>query len=107
MAYYMIQTAFTAEAWAKMIKTPQNRADQVRPIIEKLGGKLEGYWTCFGDYDNVLIVQAPDNIGAAALSLAAAGGGALRAAKTTPLLTMDETMDAMKRAGKAEYKAPG
>jgi uncharacterized protein with GYD domain len=43
MAYYMIQTAFTAEAWAKMIKTPQNRADQVRPIIEKLGGKLEGY----------------------------------------------------------------
>lgn len=107
MAYYMIQTAFTAEAWAKMIKTPQNRADQVRPIIEKLGGKLEGYWTCFGDYDNVLIVQAPDNIGAAALSLAAAGGGALRAAKTTPLLTMEETMDAMKRAGKAEYKAPG
>jgi uncharacterized protein with GYD domain len=107
MAYYMIQTEFTAEAWAKMIKTPQNRADQVRPIIEKLGGKLEGYWTCFGDYDNVLIVQAPDNIGAAALSLAAAGGGALRAAKTTPLLTMDETMDAMKRVGKAEYKAPG
>jgi hypothetical protein len=54
-----------------------------------------------------LIVQAPDNIGAAALSLAAAGGGALRAAKTTPLLTMDEIMDAMKRVGKAEYKAPG
>jgi uncharacterized protein with GYD domain len=106
MAYYMIQTAFTAEAWAKMIKMPQNRADQVRPMIEKLGGKLEGYWTCFGDYDNVLIVQAPDNISAAALSLAAAAGGALRAAKTTPLLTMNETMEAMKRAAKEEYKAP-
>lgn len=106
MAYYMIQTAFTADAWSKMIKTPQDRAQQVRPMIEKLGGKLEGYWTCFGDYDAVLIVQAPDNISAAALSLAAAAGGALRAAKTTPLLTMDESVEAMKRAGKAEYKAP-
>ena len=107
MAYYMIQTAFTPEAWATMLKSPQNRAEQVRPMIEKLGGKLEGYWSCFGDYDTVLIVQAPDNIGAAALSLAAAGGGALRTAKTTPLMTMDETIEALKRAGKAGYKTPG
>ena len=107
MAYYMIQTAFTAEAWAKMIKAPQNRAEQVRPMIEKMGGKLVSYWTCFGDYDNVVIVQAPDNVSAAALSLAAAAGGALRAAKTTPLMTMEETIEAMKRAGKADYKAPG
>ena len=107
MAHYMIQTAFTPEAWATMLKNPQNRAEQVRPMIEKLGGKLEGYWSCFGDYDTVLIVQAPDNIGAAALSLAAAGGGALRSAKTTPLMTMDETIEALKRAGKAGYKSPG
>ena len=107
MAYYMIQTAFTAQAWGTMLKNPQNRAEQVRPMIEKLGGKLEGYWSCFGDYDTVLIVQAPDNIGAAALSLSAAGGGALRAAKTTPLMTMDETIEALKRAGRAGYKTPG
>ncbi|HKA45023.1 MAG TPA: GYD domain-containing protein [Burkholderiales bacterium] len=107
MAYYMIQTAFTADAWGTMLKNPQNRAEQVRPMIEKLGGKLEGYWSCFGDYDTVLIVQAPDNVAAAALSLAAAGGGALRSAKTTPLMTMDETVQALKRAGKAGYKIPG
>ncbi len=107
MAYYMIQTAFTAEAWGKMLKNPQDRAEQIRPMIAKLGGKLESYWTCFGDYDTVLIVQAPDNIAAAALSLAAAGGGALRAAKTTPLMTMDDTVEALKRAGKAAYKTPG
>ena len=106
MAYYMIQTSFTSEAWAAMLKNPQNRADQVRPAIEKLGGKLEGYWSCFGDYDAVLIVQAPDNVAAAALSLAAAGGGALRSAKTTPLMSMEETMEALKRAGKAGYRPP-
>jgi flavin-binding protein dodecin len=38
---------------------------------------------------------------------AAAAGGALRAAKTTPLLTMSEIMEAMKRAAKEEYRAPG
>ena len=106
MAYYMIQTSFTPEAWGTMLKNPQNRADQVRPMIEKLGGKLEGYWSCFGDYDTVLLVQAPDNVGAAALALAAAGGGALRSAKTTPLMTMEETVEAMKRAGKAGYRPP-
>ena len=68
---------------------------------------LYGYWSCFGDYDTVLIVHAPDNMGAAALSLAAAGGGALRSAKTTPLMTMDETVEALKRAGRAGYKTPG
>ena len=98
MAYYMIQTSFTSEAWAAMLKNPQNRAEQVRPMIEKLGGAsviMTPYW----------IVQAPDNVAAAALSLAAAG--ALRSAKTTPLMTMDDTMEALKRAGKAGYKVPG
>lgn len=73
----------------------------------KNGWQAVNYWTCFGEYDTVLIVQAPDNIAAAALSLAAAGGGALRAAKTTPLMTMEDTIEAMKRAGKAEYTMPG
>ena len=107
MAYYMIQTAFTAEAWGRMIKAPQDRAAQIRPTIEQMGGKLVNYWTCFGDYDTVLIVEAPDNVTAAALSLAAAGGGALRSSKTTPLMTMENTLEAMKRAGAAQYKTPG
>jgi uncharacterized protein with GYD domain len=53
-------------------------------MIERLGGKLEGYWIAFGDYDSVVIAQVPDNICAAALSLAASAGGALKSIKTTP-----------------------
>ena len=40
MAQYMYQVAFTAEAWSKMAKEPQNRESAIRPAIEKLGGKL-------------------------------------------------------------------
>ena len=101
MAYYMIQAAFTPESWAKLVKNPQDRREAIRPMIEKLDGRLEGYWLAFGDYDAVVIAQVPDNVTAAALSLAAAAGGALRAIKTTPLMPMEEGMQAMRKAGAA------
>jgi hypothetical protein len=49
----------------------------------------------------------PGNVEAAAFSLAAAAGGAVRSIKTTPLLTTAEGTDAMKKAAKSGYKAPG
>jgi uncharacterized protein with GYD domain len=101
MAYYMIQAAFTPESWAKLVKNPQDRREAIRPMIEKLDGRLEGYWFGFGEYDAIVIAQVPDNVSAAALSLAAAAGGALKAIKTTPLMTMEEAMQAMRKAGTA------
>jgi uncharacterized protein with GYD domain len=107
MAYYLIQAAYTPEAWAKMVKSPQDRRAAIRPMIEKLGGRLEGFWVSFGDYDAVVIAQAPDNVSAAALALAAAAGGSVKAIKTTPLMTMEEGMDAMRKAADAGYRPPG
>jgi uncharacterized protein with GYD domain len=106
MAYYLIQAAFTPEAWGRLLKNPQDRREAVRPMIERMGGKLEGYWVAFGDYDSVLIAQVPDNVSAAALSLAATAGGAVKAIKTTPLMTMDEAMQAMRKAADAGYQPP-
>jgi len=42
MASYMIQVSYTPEAWATLVKTPQNRLEAVRPAIERLGGRVEG-----------------------------------------------------------------
>jgi uncharacterized protein with GYD domain len=106
MAYYLIQAGFTPEAWAKMVKNPQDRREAIRPMIEKLDGRMEGYWLAFGDYDAIVIAQVPDNVTAAALSLASAAGGALRAIKTTPLMTMEEGMQAMRKAATATYRPP-
>jgi uncharacterized protein with GYD domain len=75
-------------------------------MIEKLGGRLESFWLAFGDYDTHVILQVPDNISAAALSLAAAAGGSVKAVKTTPLMTMDEGMEAMRKAAAAGYRPP-
>jgi uncharacterized protein with GYD domain len=106
MAQYMFQVSFTAEAWSKMVKEPQNREAAIKPTIEKLGGKLLGYWMAFGESDAVVIVQMPDNVTAAAAAIAATAGGACKSLKTTVLMSVDEGMQAMKKAGGAGYRAP-
>jgi uncharacterized protein with GYD domain len=106
MPYYLLQASYTAEAWATLVKKPQNRLEVIRGTVEKLGGSIEGSWLAFGEHDVVLICKLPDTVGAAAFSIAAAAGGALKSSKTTPLLTLEEGVEAMKRAGKTGYRPP-
>ena len=106
MPLYMIQSAFTADAWAILAKTPQNRAEAVRPAIEQIGGKLISYYFSFGEYDSVVIADLPDNPTAAAASIAAAAGGAIKTIRTTPLMTVEEGMQAMRTAGEGGYRPP-
>jgi uncharacterized protein with GYD domain len=105
MPHYLQQVAYSIEGWRALVKKPQNRIDAVRPAIEKLGGKIESAWFTFGDYDVVLIVQMPSNVDASAIAIAFAAGGACKSVKTTPLLTVDEAVEAMKKAGGSEYRA--
>ena len=106
MAFYLLQVGYTPEAWAAMVKKPQDRIEAVRPAVEKLGGKIVSGYFAFGKYDVVAIVDMPTNVSVAAFSIAAAAGGAISAIRTTPLMTMKEGIDAMKKAGGASYKAP-
>jgi len=107
MPYYLVQLAYTPEAWANMVKNPQDRFGIVRPAVEKLGGKIESAWMAFGEYDAVVIVQMPDNTAAAAFGMAVAAGGAVKSYVTTPLLTIEEGVAAMKQAGTTGYRPPG
>jgi uncharacterized protein with GYD domain len=104
MSSYLLQLSYTTDAWAALIKHPENRVDAVRKVVEKLGGKVGAFWASFGDYDLVGILEMPDNISAAAFAVAVAGGGACRNVKTTPLLSLAEALEAMKKAGKSGYK---
>ena len=106
MPHYMVQAAYTVGAWGGLVKDPQDRAEALRPAIETLGGKLVSFYMSFGEYDAVVIVEMPDNVSAAAVSIAAAAGGAVKAIKTTPLMTVQEGMEAMRKAGQAGYRPP-
>ena len=106
MALYLLQVAYTPEAWAALTKNPQDRIEAVRPAVERLGGKIQGAWFAFGEYDIVAVFEMPDNVSAAAISIAFSAGGAVKAVKTTPLMTVAEGMEAMKKAGGTGYRPP-
>ena len=106
MAYYMLLGAYTSEAWAAQLKDPKNRVDAVRPAFEKLGGKIEQAFFTFGEYDILVIAQFPDSVSAAAISIAIAGGGAFKSAKTIPLLSIDDGLQALKKASTSGYRPP-
>ena len=73
---------------------------------QELKGRVVSFYNSFGDYDAVVIVELPDNEAAAAVAIAASAGGALRAIKTTPLMTAQEGLKAMRKAKKAAYQPP-
>ncbi|MGA7859640.1 MAG: GYD domain-containing protein [Terracidiphilus sp.] len=103
MPSYLVQASYTIEALQAMMKKPQDRTEVVSNAIEKLGGKLVGLWLSFGDQDVVAIMEMPNNISAAAMSLAIAAGGALKSTKTTPLFTVSQGISAMKKAASSGY----
>ena len=103
---YLLQVAYTPEAWAGLLAHPHDRLDAVRPAVEKLGGKITQGWFAFGDYDLVAIIEMPGNVEAAAFSLAASAGGAVRAIKTTLLMSTAQGIEAMKKAATSGYKSP-
>jgi len=107
MALYLYQAAYKPEAWAAMIADPGPRPEQVgQSIAAQLGGRLVGIWFAFGEYDIVGIIEAPDNVNMAAAALKLASGGALTAAKTTPLLSIEEGVEAMQKAASLDYSPP-
>ena len=104
MSNYLLQVAYTPDAWTAMVNNPQDRSKAIEGAVHQLGGKLERFWLSFGDYDIIGIVEMPDTVSAAAFSMAVTAGGACRNAKTTPLLTAQEGIEAMEKAANCGYR---
>jgi len=107
MAHYMVQFSYTREATAAFIKKPEDRSAPVRALVEKMGGRIMCFFYCFGDYDGVCIVEGTDDATCLATVMAAFSPGHLSDIKTTVLLTMEEAVEAMKKAGQATLPPPG
>jgi uncharacterized protein with GYD domain len=107
MPLYMTQAGYTSEAWAALTQNPENRGEAIGRLAESMGGRLLSFYNSFGEYDLVVIYEAPDESTAAAIVLAAVSTGHLSSVKTTVLLSAEEGMQAMRKAGEATYRAPG
>jgi uncharacterized protein with GYD domain len=107
MAFYLMRFSYTPETWARLMERPEDRREAARAYIEQVGGALHGFWYGFGRYDGYAILEAPDNVSAAAVVLAITAGGALAAVETTALLTVEETLAALSQGQGIGYCRPG
>ena len=105
MSRFLWQVSYTAQgAQGLLSESASSRRTSVEALVEGLGGRVDSWDYCFGEYDIVIIAELPSNTAAAALSLAVAASGAARIT-TTPLFDQSE-MDAA--AGLSiPYRAPG
>jgi uncharacterized protein with GYD domain len=99
MPQYLYQVAYTPESLAAQIKSPQDRLETVgRQIADAVGAKILAGGFSYGEYDVSVIVEAADDVTMAAVAIAIAAGGAVKAAKTTPLLSGAQWVAALKKA---------
>ena len=107
MPLYLSKFSYTPETWARLVENPEDRRKAAATYIESVGGTLHGFWYAFGAHDGYTLWEAPDNVSMAAVALALGSGGAIGSLETTVLMTVDETLDALGRAGSVGYRAPG
>lgn len=105
MAKYLLEVNYTLDGVRGVrAEGGSARRSVAEGAAASVGGQLEQFYFALGDTDAFLIAELPDNVAAAALSLAvaAAGGATIR---TVALLT---TADIDAAVGKdVGYRPPG
>lgn len=107
MPFYLTRFSYTPSTWARLIQNPEDRRVAAKQYIEAVDGKLHGFWYAFGEHDAYILWEAPDHVSMAATALAITAGGALSSLETTVLMTVDETLAAMRKAATIAYRPPG
>ena len=105
MAKYLVEARYTAEGAKGLAREGgTGRRAAAAKAVEGLGGKVESFYYAFGDVDAYAIFDVPDNVSAAALSLAVGQSGGINT-KTVVLITPEEMDQAGKKA--VDFRPPG
>jgi uncharacterized protein with GYD domain len=105
MPKYLVEARYTVEGAKGLVREGgSGRRAAVAKTVESVGGKLEALYFAFGDVDAYIVVDVPDNVSAAAVSLAANQSGAI-VSKTIVLLTPEEMDKSVQKA--VSFRPPG
>jgi uncharacterized protein with GYD domain len=98
MPRFLIQGSFTKEG-TKGLTTEggTKRRQGVEKFLGAVGGKLEALYFAFGETDVFAVANFPDNVSAAAVSLAANSTAAINL-KMTALITPEEMDQATQKS---------
>jgi uncharacterized protein with GYD domain len=105
MPKYLFEVSYTTEGAKGLLKEGgSKRRAAVEKTLSGLGAKVEAFYYALGKYDAYLIVDAPDNVSVAAISLAVSAAVEEKI-KTTVLMTTQEIDAAAKKT--VDYRPPG
>jgi uncharacterized protein with GYD domain len=107
MALYLFRFGYTPEAWAALLEKPADRRDMLASRLFSFGGQLQGFWYSFGEQDGYALAELPDNVSAAAVSIAVTATGSFRSFETTVLMSVEQMVEALSKAGEFAYVKPG
>jgi len=71
--------------------------EAIRPVLEDLGAKILVAGFPFGEYDLLVVYEAPDDMTAASVAMAVAAAGEVKSAKTTRILSGHEWLDSLRK----------
>jgi uncharacterized protein with GYD domain len=97
MSLYMYQASYTAKSMAAQVKEPKDPVEAIRPTLEELGASILVAGFPFGEYDVLVVYDAPDDMTAASVSMAIAAAGEVKSAKTTRLLSGEEWIESLRK----------
>jgi uncharacterized protein with GYD domain len=97
MALYMYQASYTAKSMAAQLREPRDPVEAIRPTLDDLGVTLVVAGFPFGEYDVLIVYEAPDDMTAASVAMAVAAAGEVKSAKTTRVLSGEEWLESLRK----------
>ena len=97
MTLYMYQASYTAKSMAAQLKEPQDPVEAIRPTLEDLGARVVAAGFPFGEYDVLIVYEAPDDMTAASVAMAVSAAGEVKSGKTTRLLSGQEWLESLRK----------
>jgi uncharacterized protein with GYD domain len=94
LSHYILLINWTEQGISK-IKESSNRYSSFKTSVEKAGGKLIGGYYTLGEYDVVIIMEAPNDDAVMSLMLKVGSYGNVRS-KTLKAFTAEEGMKIIK-----------
>jgi len=107
MPIFMYQFKYTPAAWAAFIKKPEDRGARVDELLRGLGGRLLSIYYTTGEWDGVVIYEAPDANVAQAAFMAIISPGHIMESQTYYLYTMEDTIKSLKTANALKFRGTG
>ena len=109
MPIFITQGRYSQQGLKGLVAKPEDRQEPVKQLFESAGGRLINYYMTFGDYDFLIISEAPDERAMLSVLAVAGAGGGVTDLKTTLAVTTAGAKDAFAAASRtgSQFRSAG